>query len=300
MRDYRSTVKAHLREAFVKDADAVTADDVRELRAGLEAKGLATRTVAKTLVVAHGILAFAGVEPNPVAEAKPQERRTKARRAAKAAQEGAPPFFTGAEVATLIGQAPTERRADMISFAAQTGLRWGEIVGLRWGHVGGAWLEVQASYDKSGVTGPPKSGRERSVPLGQEAAAVLDRQHKLVPHEVGDLVFPHEDGGHERMDVSSSRGWFRALLNHTGLYVNQRGVHGLRHTFGTFGAHMVLPLTLQEWMGHADFTTTARYLHRVPPDTAPPDGFGEGWPVVLPPWLEGVQRAVQRTPLKST
>jgi integrase len=38
--------------------------------------------------------------------------------------------------------------------------------------------------------------------------------------------------------------------------------HDLRHTFGTIAANAVLSgRELQEWMGHADLKTTARYLH---------------------------------------
>jgi hypothetical protein len=96
MRDYRSSVRRHMRGAFDKDCSAVTVQDVRDLHARLEATGLSARTVKKVLTVLHGILAFAGVEPNPVTEAAPKERRTKRRRQARAEQDGAPRYFTWA------------------------------------------------------------------------------------------------------------------------------------------------------------------------------------------------------------
>jgi integrase len=41
--------------------------------------------------------------------------------------------------------------------------------------------------------------------------------------------------------------------------------HSLRHTFGTRMAAVGVPMrTLQEWMGHRDFTTTLIYAHFAP------------------------------------
>ena len=38
--------------------------------------------------------------------------------------------------------------------------------------------------------------------------------------------------------------------------------HSLRHTFGTVAADAAeSPRQLQEWLGHADLKTTAKYLH---------------------------------------
>jgi integrase len=41
-------------------------------------------------------------------------------------------------------------------------------------------------------------------------------------------------------------------------------MHDLRHTFGTLGARVWPVTTLQGYMGHADLSTTMRYVHHVP------------------------------------
>jgi integrase len=43
--------------------------------------------------------------------------------------------------------------------------------------------------------------------------------------------------------------------------------HGLRHTFGTQMAAAGAPRAIQEWMGHADASTTEIYAHYAPDPT---------------------------------
>ena len=41
-------------------------------------------------------------------------------------------------------------------------------------------------------------------------------------------------------------------------------LHDVRHTVGTLGARVWPITTLQWYMGHADLSTTMRYVHHVP------------------------------------
>jgi integrase len=55
-------------------------------------------------------------------------------------------------------------------------LRRGELAEQRLSDADGRWLRVREAYDKSGVVGPPKSGRVRWLPLDDVAMAVLEEQ----------------------------------------------------------------------------------------------------------------------------
>jgi integrase len=281
MRDYRSSVRRHMRGAFDKDCSAVTVQDVRDLRARLEATGLSARTVKKVLTVLHGILAFAGVEPNPVKEAAPKERRTKRRRQARAEQDGAPRYFTWAEVAALVAAAGTEQDRAMILVSARTGLRLGEVLALRYGHIEDEWLHVQRSYDKDGTEDVPKSGKARRTPLDPQAARVMADLRDGAGDDA--LVFGNEAGEHQHPDAVGHR--FLRLQRRVGIYQEDRGFHCLRHSFGTYAAELYPLPNVQAWLGHEDIQTTMRYVHAVPQEDAP-RRLGEHWPAVLAPGLE--------------
>jgi integrase len=76
-----------------------------------------------------------------------------------------------------------------------------------------------------------------------------------------DLVFPNEVG--RWLDGSALRRRHKDAQKRAGL--RPLRFHDLRHTFGTHGrASAESDRELQEWMGHADARTTARYTHYRP------------------------------------
>jgi len=76
-----------------------------------------------------------------------------------------------------------------------------------------------------------------------------------------DLVFPNEVG--RWLDGSALRRRFKDAQTRAEL--RPLRFHDLRHTFGTHGrASAESDRELQEWMGHADARTTARYAHYRP------------------------------------
>lgn len=106
-----------------------------------------------------------------------------------------------------------------------------------------------------------KSGKVRSVPLIDQAAAAFDRLSRR-EHFTGtdDLVFCSEVGGY--IDESALRRRYHAALERAGLM--RLRLHDLRHTFGTL-AVQVWPLhDVQPYMGHSDITTTMIYVHHQP------------------------------------
>jgi integrase len=81
----------------------------------------------------------------------------------------------------------------------------------------------------------------------------------------GDLVFAHPVTGHV-LDASKLRKRFYRALKRAELH--RLTFHELRHTFGTQMAAAGAPLrAIQEWMGHADASTTEIYAHYAPDPT---------------------------------
>jgi integrase len=116
-----------------------------------------------------------------------------------------------------------------------------------------------------GVTGTPKSGIGRSVPMPAEVAQALaeirGREFATGP---ADQVFVGRALGH--VDVDALRSRFYAAQDAAGV-AQRRELRQLRNTFGTVCAAAGVPLrTIQEWMGHESITTTERYASHMPRD----------------------------------
>jgi integrase len=193
--DARSTVKMHLLPAFGSSTpvENVTTTDIDELRERLLGGKLAHRTVQKVMILLYGILARAKrkgwITINPAENAE----KVTVRRSEEFN------VLTVEQVHAVARAAATSTSVDtLIVVAAFTGLRQGELLALRWRHVDfqNAIVHVQRNYVR-GEEDTPKSHRVRSVPLSDQAAAVLDRlsrrEHFIEP---ADLVFPNQVGEH--------------------------------------------------------------------------------------------------------
>jgi integrase len=152
----------------------------------------------------------------------------------------------------------------VILTAALTGLRMGEVLALRVRDVDfdADTIRVVQSVDPIEGVGTPKSGKGRSVPMvpqvGQALARLLQRDRFTGPD---DLVFPNEGG--RWLDASALRRRYKDAQDAAEL--RPLRFHDLRHTFGTHArASAESDRELQEWMGHADARTTARYTHYRP------------------------------------
>lgn len=187
-------------------------------------------------------------------------------------------FLSVDEVHALAAAAHTgvyrELDAAMYRTAAMTGVRLGECISLRWRDVdfGAGRVRIRRTYDrKSGLFTTPKSRRsERSVPLADDLAGVLERLGKsqhgagFDPDGLADaLVFADPYSGGPVND-NHVRTRYRLALKAANLDPSRR-FHDLRHTFGTTMAAAGVPMrTLQEWMGHRDIATTQRYADYAP------------------------------------
>lgn len=262
-----SETRKHLVPFFGdRSVDRIDADDVADLIAALEAKGLSPKTIRNVIGTLSALFNFAkgprrrwathnpcdGAELPAIADA--EEIR----------------FLTMAELQRLIEHARKGMYQDLdralYRVAAMTGLRLGELLALRWRDVD--WvagvIRVRRNYVR-GRYGTPKSRRSsRAVPMADEVGGVLDRLFQASAFQDDDnLVFGHPVTGRAIPKANITRRLHKALAD-AGLD-STHVFHDLRHTFGTTMAAAGVPMrALQEWMGHKHISTTERYADYAP------------------------------------
>jgi integrase len=286
--DYGATVRKHVLPALGDlPLEAATPEKVERLKRRLRDSGLTPRTVNKTLTYLHGVFERArkvyGLASNPVADV--EKLRTRFDHAAYS-------FYTPEEVHALVRAAlnrgaeeddcleadsglAAEQDAALYLTAAFTGLRMGELLALRWRDVdfAGETIRVERSYTYGAVK-TPKSGKVRSVPMVEDVARALSNLSLREEFtEPDDLVFcglrrwapgvAEADGVTEGrfLDGSALRRRFHRDQEAAGL--RRLRFHDLRHSFASLAIQdeETSPRDLQEWMGHASFQTTERYMH---------------------------------------
>jgi integrase len=251
--DYRSIIRAHLLPAFGSlRLEDVTADRIEAWKALVP---VGNRSKAKILTVLNGVLKRARrvhkLRYNPMADVeKPRYRSSTAIE-----------IFSVEEIWALVRAAESEQDAAIFLTAAFTGLRRGELIALRWRDIDFAAgrVRVCGSFAGARLTSP-KSGRVRSVPMAPDVSTALARlanRERWTGHD--DLVFPGVAGSY--LDGSALSRRYKAALQRAAL--RPLRFHDLRHTFGTRMIAKADIRRVQEWMGHADVTTTMRYLHYV-------------------------------------
>ena len=294
-RDYRSALRAHLgvdldavtgavvaaRPPFGEmRIEDITTDTIERWRAsamkpyrdenGVQRVKLPRRTAIKVVAILHGIFARARKPPfnltnNPAADVERLRDRY---------DSGRFEFYSVEEVMALVRATENEpdeskeqaakQDAAIYLTAALTGLRLGEVLALRIRDVDfdNDTIRVLQSVDPINGLGTTKSGHGRSIPMvpqvAQALARLLQRERFTGPD---DLVFPNDVG--RWLDGSALRRRYKDAQAAVGL--RPLRFHDLRHTFGTHGrASAESDRELQEWMGHADARTTARYTHYRP------------------------------------
>lgn len=151
---------------------------------------------------------------------------------------------------------------DVVTFAANTGLRRGEICSLRWGAVtlSERMLTVRNTEDFK-----TKSGAERSIFLAGTAWRVIERLSNQSGLKSDDYVFRRPDGQPLSGDYLTKK--FLRYRRKAGLS-EDIGFHELRHTFASWAVMRGMDLyRLKEIMGHSDIKMTLRYAHLRPDAT---------------------------------
>jgi site-specific recombinase XerD len=220
---------------------AVEEIDVRALvdyasELGRARNGLAPATIGRHLAAVRSFLRFT-LGPTRVPDASLGPRRPQRLPEAPKREE------IESIVDSLDGDGPLVlRNHALIELVYSAGLRSAEAVGLDLGDV---------DFEQEHLRVRGKGGKERVVPLGEEAAHVLARYLREARPELArganDALFLSPRG--RRLDTST----LRRLLPHP---------HRLRHSFATHllegGADL---RTIQELLGHSSLSTTQIYSH---------------------------------------
>jgi site-specific recombinase XerD len=220
----------------VGDVDVrVLSDYVTELGRARPRK-LAPATIARKLAAVRSFLRFTlGPTRAPAAALAPRRHRR--------LPETPKPAEVEAALEALEGDGPLAlRNRALVELVYSAGLRAAEAVGLDLADV---------DFDREQLHVRGKGGKERIVPLGEEAALLLARYlHEARPELVRgaeNAVFVSARG--RRLDTST----LRRVFAHP---------HRLRHAFATHllegGADL---RTIQELLGHSSLSTTQMYSH---------------------------------------
>jgi integrase len=266
--DYRGYMSKHLGPFFGgRPMDKIDRTFVEAYLLAKKREGLSSKTVCNHLNFLHGLWSFAvkreWVAKNVVALVdRPPMPRFKERRIQ---------FLTPEELEAVVRVVPDDYLGEierpLYLCAAMTGLCQGELIALRWYDVDWAASRVRVadSYVR-GEFDSPKNHRGRSVPMADRLAGELERHFQRTRWRgENDLVFAHPATGNV-LDASKLRKRFNDTLARA--EVRRITFHGLRHTFGTQMAAAGAPMrAIQEWMGHADISTTEIYAHYAPDPT---------------------------------
>jgi len=224
------------RGAGLEDVDArVLSDYAGELGRG-RPRRLAPATIARRLAAVRSLLRFA-LGPSQVPDVALSPRRPRRLPLAPKQDE------LEQTLAGLDGDSPLQlRNRALVELVYSAGLRSHEAIGLDLGDV---------DFDRESVHVRGKGGKERVVPLGEEAAYRLalylrDGRPNLAAG-AENAVFISARG--RRLDTST----LRRLCPHP---------HRLRHAFATHllegGADLRV---IQELLGHSSLSTTQVYSH---------------------------------------
>lgn len=171
-----------------------------------------------------------------------------------------PKSLSEAEVEALLAAPGLEdavefRDRTMLELLYACGLRVTELVSLQLSQVG---------MNQGVVRIMGKGGKERLVPMGEEALAWLKRylsgaRGELLGARSSEVLFPSKRGG----QMTRQAFWYRIKL-----YAGRAGVksslspHTLRHAFATHLLNHGADLrVVQLLLGHSDLTTTQIYTH---------------------------------------
>lgn len=250
LNDYRTMVAVLDREFGSRKIESITSQEIERWITGYPGSN---RTRQKYLVCLGSIFKRAmkvyGLPTNPVDVVE----RPRVRKPATIE------VLRPEEVMALVRAAENEQDAAIFHTAAFAGLRMGELLALRWRDVDFTRRTIHVRENWAlGQTTTPKGGGERAVPMADEVAARLAKLGQR-DHFSGDdhLVFCTERRQH--LGPKSLRQRYRAALKAAGL---REGFwfHNLRHTFGSTVIRKADSREVMEWMGHADLSTTRRYL----------------------------------------
>ncbi len=258
-----NTVESYARDLAMLDrfarecgapVERLSRADLEAFVRGLLTGGMSPRSVARTVACVRGFYRFLVLDRHVTADPSADLQ-------APRAWAALPRYLSVEEVDALIAQPDVSqpkglRDRALIEVLYATGLRVSELVGLR-----AADLNLDAGY----LTCTGKGGKQRVVPLGEEAAAWVGRyasegRPSLVRKKSSAWLFVNARGGGQLTRV----GFWKILkaYGRAAQLTRELSPHVLRHSFATHllarGADL---RAIQMMLGHADLSTTQIYTH---------------------------------------
>jgi len=225
-----------------------------DVEAWLKGIALSTKTRANIRQLFHVLFECARrwelSTENPISLVRQSAKRSRALAKLSVAQYQA-------LVATMI-----EPYRTIVLIAGCLGLRIGEIVGLQWGDVDwdAATLHVQRDIYQGHVDAVKSGNSDRLLPLPSVVLESLRTWRGAANYQADcEYMFAQDNGKPMWADT------LRETVLHPvaeSLGIGKIGWHAFRHLFASVlqvvGAENI---TAQELLGHADFATTAQYMH---------------------------------------
>ena len=260
-----NTVSAYRRDLLKFDAfarkrklslEAISRDDLVDFLAGLYRQKLESKTVARHLVTLRNFFRFAQVQELVKEDPSVNLESPKIRR-------NLPGYLRLEEVERVLNQPDVRnpiglRDRAMLEVLYSTGLRVSELISLR-------VTDLDAKVGCVRCIG--KGDKERIVPIGKKALAIVERYlHDARPELLGKVpsspaLFVNRRG------AALSRVGVWKILSAYGRLAGMRVAltpHMLRHSFATHLLERGADLrSVQLMLGHADISTTQIYTHVV-------------------------------------
>jgi integrase/recombinase XerD len=244
---------ARFAESSGRAVERLSRDDLEAFVRDLMSSGLSPRSTARAVACVRGFYRFLVLDRR--LDASPADDLRAPR-----AWPALPRFLTLEEVDRLLAAPDVNtplglRDRALVELLYATGLRVSELVGLK-----PADLNLEAGY----LTCIGKGGKERLVPIGDQAVAWVQRyardgRPRLAKGRPSARLFLNARGG------GLSRVGFWKVLKALGTRSDlPRGLspHVLRHSFATHLLDRGADLrAIQMMLGHADLSTTQIYTH---------------------------------------
>lgn len=257
--------------------DRLTPADVQRMTDQMIANGKSPTTAAAVRVIFRRALSDAlgngHVTRNVAALARPPRVGTRA-------MERGRDYLDGAQLRALIAACEDHRLGPLVTVAATTGMRQGEVLGLRWQDVdleqGTVTVQraLARSWDGGWTLADPKTARSRrTINLTDAGVAALQRQQEQqarLREAAGDgwqdrdgLVFTDAAGRPLRgYNVTKE---FQTILAAAGL--PRVPFHALRHSAATLMLTNGVPLrVVADVLGHSTIVVTANIYTAVVPE----------------------------------
>lgn len=170
--------------------------------------------------------------------------------------EALPRYFTKEECQKLLSVIKDAWLRDVVIFAVLTGMRRGEILNLRWQDVD---LERRIAKVQSSERFRTKTGRRRSIPLGDTAYHLVQARHGK---SLSEYVFTVKDA---LIGESWCSHRFKRYVDLAGLSGKGLHFHSLRHTFASWLVQEGVSIyEVQKLLGHSSIAVTQVYSHLQP------------------------------------